>query len=501
MLGLCFLLVLVALDQTVIGTALPTVVAELHGFELYAWVGTAYLLTSIITVPIFGKLGDEHGRKPFVLAAIVLFTAASMLCGLAQNMWQLVLARGVQGVGGGMLVATTFACIPDLFPDPKSRLRWQIMFSTSFGLANAVGPSMGGYLTEHWGWRSVFFVNLPVGLASLVFVSRYLPHIRHGEHEPQPLDWQGSLLMVLFLGSMQLLVELWPQHKPVAWLLGLSGAMAVSLAVFIWWERRCPNPVLPTDLLSDRHLVPLFALSLFMGFCMFAVMYYAPLMFQGGFGLSPNQAGLLITPFAVFITVGSIANGRIVTRLPSPNWMLYVGVLLFWLAALALTQVTAATPHWLVVAAMMTGGLGIGTLLPNLTLFTQASAPRQQLGVATAMLQSTRMMGGMLGTTGVGTLVSHHYVSAVEQGLAASGQTSWLTWLRDPQILVDASEAAHLHALVAQTGQSSSTLLEVARQALVGAIHDGQWLVVVLMGVVAVLARFVPPMSLHAGKA
>lgn len=500
MLGLCFVLILVALDQTVIGTALPTVVAELHGFDLYAWVGTAYLLTSIITVPIFGKLGDEHGRKPFVLAAIVLFTAASMLCGWAQNMLQLVLARGTQGIGGGMLVATTFACIPDLFPDPKSRLRWQIMFSTSFGLANAVGPSMGGYLTEHWGWRSVFFVNLPVGLASLLFVSRYLPHIRHAEHEPKPLDWQGSALIALFLGSMQLLVEWWPQHKPVAWLLALGVVMVVSLVALIWWERRCSNPVLPMSLLSDRHLVPLFTLSLSMGFCMFAVMYYAPLMFQGGFGLSPNQAGLLITPFAVFITVGSIANGRIVTRLSSPNWMLYVGVALFWLAALALTQVTETTPHALVVAAMMTGGLGIGLLLPNLTLFTQASAPRHQLGVATAMLQSTRMMGGMLGTALVGTLVSHHYVQAVEQALVQRGQAQWLKWLSDPQILVDAAEVARLNALVTQAGQDTAALLDVARHGLVSAIHDGQWVVVGLMAVVAVLVKCVPPMNLHADK-
>lgn len=501
MLGLCFVLILVALDQTVIGTALPTVVAELHGFELYAWVGTSYLLTSIITVPIFGKLGDEHGRKPFVLAAIVLFTSASMLCGWAQSMLQLVLARGVQGIGGGMLVATTFACIPDLFPEPKSRLRWQIMFSTSFGLANAVGPSMGGYLTEHWGWRSVFFVNLPVGLASLLFVWRYLPRIRHSAHQPSPLDWQGSALIALALGSMQLLVEWLPQHKPVAWLLILGGVMLTSAVLLVWWERRCPNPVLPMNMLSDRHLVPLFLLSLSMGFCMFAVMYYAPLMFQGGFGLSPNQAGLLITPFAVFITVGSIANGRIVTRLSTPNWMLYVGAGLFWVAAYALTQVHVSTPHLTVVLAMMAGGVGIGMLLPNLTLFTQASAPRHQLGVATAMLQSTRMMGGMLGTALVGTWVSHHYVQGVQEALAHHGQTAWLASLADPQVLVDPAAMAKLKTQTLQTGQDASALLDLARQSLVEAIHGGQWVVVVLMAGVAVLARCVPPMSLHGDKA
>jgi len=161
MLGMCFVMMLVAIDQTVVGTALPTIVAELRGFELYAWVATSYLLTSVITVPIFGRLGDYYGRKPFVVAAIVLFTLASVLCGAADTMLELVLARALQGIGGGMLVGTAFACIPDLFPDPHVRLRWQVMLSAAFGIANAVGPTLGGALTEHYGWRSVFYVNLP----------------------------------------------------------------------------------------------------------------------------------------------------------------------------------------------------------------------------------------------------------------------------------------------------------------------------------------------------
>lgn len=193
MLGLCFVLMSVALDQTVIGTALPTVVSELKGFELYAWVGTAYLLTSVITVPIFGKLGDEHGRKPFVLSGILLFTLASMSCGWAQNMIELVAARALQGVGGGILVATTFACIPDLFPDAHARLKWQVLFSTSFGIANAIGPTLGGYLTQYLGWRWVFFVNLPVGCLSWLFVYRYLPTIRHSDAPPLAAGLGGGL--------------------------------------------------------------------------------------------------------------------------------------------------------------------------------------------------------------------------------------------------------------------------------------------------------------------
>src|SRR5690606_16578308 len=157
MLGLAFVSMMVAVDQTVVGTALPTIVAELNGFELYAWVASSYLLTSVITIPIFGRLGGYYGRKPFVVASVIVFMLASVLCGAADSMLQLVLARALQGIGGGMLVGTAFACIPDLFPDSHVRLRWQVMLSSAFGIANAFGPTLGGFLTQYAGWRSVFF--------------------------------------------------------------------------------------------------------------------------------------------------------------------------------------------------------------------------------------------------------------------------------------------------------------------------------------------------------
>ncbi|HEX8963999.1 MAG TPA: MDR family MFS transporter [Rhodocyclaceae bacterium] len=497
MLGLCSVLIMVALDQTVIGTALPTIVAELHGFDLYAWVGTAYLLTSVITVPIFGKLGDEYGRKPFNLAAIVLFTGASALCGMSQSMLQLVLSRGLQGVGGGMLVATTFASVPDLFADARSRLRWQVLFSSAFGLANAVGPSLGGYLAEYWGWRWVFFVNLPVGLIALGLVGRCLPRIRHAAGAPSRLDWAGSALLAATLGCLQLLVEWLPQHKPALLLAALGGTTLVAGLALVWWERRCDNPVIPLDMFSHRALAPLFGLSLTMGFCLFAVTYYAPLMFQGGFGLSPNRAGLLVTPLAVCITIGSIINGRIVTRLAAPNPMLYVGVILYWAAALALTQTTAATPHGLVIAVMAVAGLGLGSLLPNVTLAVQSTAPRAQLGVATAMVQSTRMVGSMFGTAVVGTLVTRLYAHRVEAALEASGGAQWRGWLAEPQILIDHPRAARFGEAVQAAGHDPAALLAAARDVLVGAVHSSQWLVAVVMMLALFWVRRIPPIDLH----
>ena len=287
-LGICFVIMLVALDQTIVGTALPTIVAELKGFDLYAWVATAYLLTSVITVPIFGRLGDYFGRKPFVIASIVVFVGASALCGMANSMLFLVLARGLQGIGGGMLVGTCFASIADLFPDPRVRLRWQIILSASFGIATAVGPSLGGFLTQGLGWRWVFYCNLPIGVLSLYFVWRFVPHIRHMQHAGKMrLDWPGALLISLSLGSLQLLVELLPKR-------GITGGMMVLLALSVaafyalWkWEQRAAQPILPFEMMRDKALASLFALSVLAGFAMFSLLMYAPLLFQGGFGLSP----------------------------------------------------------------------------------------------------------------------------------------------------------------------------------------------------------------------
>ncbi|PND32855.1 MFS transporter [Achromobacter pulmonis] len=495
MLGMCFVMMMVAIDQTVVGTALPTIVAELKGFELYAWVATSYLLTSVITIPIFGRLGDYYGRKPFVVTAIVLFTLASALCGAADSMFALVLARALQGIGGGMLVGTAFASIPDLFPDPHVRLRWQVMVSAAFGIANAVGPSLGGMLTEHYGWRSVFYVNLPIGVLGLWFVARYLPRLRSHTDGPVRLDWQGALLIALALGSLQLLVELLPQQGLSAGLLLLGAVSLAAFALLYWWEKRCPHPLLPLDMFRNQGLAMLFTLSLLVGVTMYSLMFYAPLLLQGGFGLSPQLAGLLITPMVVFITVGSIVNGRVIVRMRNPNFMLYSGFLLMALSCLGIVTTHNYTSHALIAAYMMLAGVGMGFIMPNLTVFAQQTAGRSHLGIATALLQSLRMVGGMLGTAIVGTMVSHRYFNGVESTLRGSS-AQWLPQLRDPQMLVNPEAQTQFLAQLAHQGQDGTSLIEIARVALVGAIHEGQLIALVVAVFALWCVRRVPPVQL-----
>jgi len=492
MLGMCFIMMLVAVDQTVVGTALPTIVSELHGFELYAWVATSYLLTSVITVPIFGRLGDYYGRKPFVLAAILVFTLASVLCGAATSMPQLVLARALQGVGGGMLVGTAFACIPDLFPDPRVRLRWQVMVTAAFALSNAVGPTLGGVLTEHYGWRSVFYVNLPIGLLGIAFVARFMPHLRQQQGGQIRLDWPGALLIAAALGTLQLLVEFLPQQGFSVPVLLLAAASAAGFAALYWWERRCSHPLLPFDMLRNRALASLFLLALLVGVTLFTLLFYAPLMLQGGFGLSPQQAGLLVTPMVVGIPLGSTINGRCITRLPNPNWMLYLGFALQAIACLGIVGTHRDTPHGQIAAYMLIAGLGLGFIMPNLTVFGQQAAGRAHLGIATALMQSLRMIGGMLGTAVVGTVVSHAYVSGVAQGLKGPAAEAGTAPLADPRVLMDADTQAHLLAQWGGQGLDGAAMLESARQALVAAIHDGQWIALAMALVALWCVRRVP---------
>ncbi|ARP87174.1 MDR family MFS transporter [Bordetella genomosp. 9] len=496
MVGMCFVVMLVAIDQTVVGTALPTVVAELKGFDLYAWVATSYLLTSVITVPIFGRLGDYYGRKPFVVLAIVVFTAASALCGAADSMLYLVIARALQGIGGGMLVGTAFACIPDLFPDSYVRLRWQVMFSSAFGIANAIGPSLGGFLTEYYGWRAVFYVNVPVGLLGLWFVSRHLPHLRHGDPGKVRLDWPGALLIALALGTLQLLVELLPREGYSSLTGMLAAGSVIAFAVLYFWERRCPHPLLPFEMFRHASLAPLFKLALLVGVSMFSLLFYAPLLLQGGFGLSPKDAGLLITPMVVFITVGSITNGRIVTRIRNPNNMLYVGFFLMCVATAGIVTTHHDTPRWLIAAYMLAAGLGLGFIMPNLTVFAQETAGRAHLGIATALLQSLRMVGGMIGTAVVGTMVSHSYVSGVRASLENTQAGRWLADLDDPQILVNPDAQAHFLQQAAASGADGASYLEAARVSLVGAIHHGQIIVLAVCILSLWLVRRVPPVRL-----
>ena len=481
MLGLGFVTMMVAIDQTVVSTALPTVVAELRGFQLYAWVTTAYLLTSIITIPIFGRLGDYYGRKPFVVSSIVLFLVASVICGVAQSMVHLVLGRALQGVAGGMMLGTAFAVVPDLFPDPRVRLRWQVILSSSYGIANAFGPTLGGFLTYYMGWRTVFFMNVPLGLAGLYFILRHLPHVRQIQQANVRLDWQGAVLIALALTGLQFLVQWLPVYGASLSMLGLGLFTVACATAFVWWEKRCSAALIPLDMFQDRSIAIMCMLSMFMGFIMFGLLIYAPLLLQGGFGLTAREVGVLITPLVVSITVGSILSSRLVPRISKPDHILYSGFFLLALCSGIFLFVDADSPRIWLILSLSGCGVGLGFVMPNLTIFTQELVGRSRLGIATAVMQSTRMVGGMLGTAVIGSVVTHYYVERVrELDVSGFGKGDWLARLEDPQVLVNTEVQSNFIALLQRQGLHGETFILHAREALVWGIHAGLALAVVM---------------------
>lgn len=473
MLGIGLVIVLIAIDSTVVGTAMPRIVAELRGYDLYAWIASAYLMTSAVAIPIAGRLGDLYGRKPFVLAATVLFTLASGACGLAQSMMQLMLARGLQGLGGGMLVGVAFACVPDLFPDRVQRVRWQVILSASFGVANAIGPGLGGWLTEHAGWRSVFYVNLPIAVVALGMVWRYLPSIVQHEGEDRSIDWLGALLLTIAICGLLLGTERAQAGGFGLLTLGMMGFASACGAFFIWHQYHTKAPIVPPDLLNNSGVRKLIALGVLTGTTMFALIFYAPLLLQGGFGHSPKEAGLVMTPLLVCITLGSIINGRILPHLKRAERLISWGLVGTLASCLALSLLSPQMPKIWAMVAFGLCGISLGFQLPNLTLQMHAVAGARNLGAGTALVQSTRMLGSMIGVAFAGALVNTTFTHYTQAALAAAhqGDVRLAQLLSTPQVLIRAEDQSALHALGQQLGTQTAPLLEAARQGLIGGIH------------------------------
>lgn len=482
MIGISLVNLLAALDQTVVSTALPSIVSELKGFQYYAWIVTSYLLASVVAVPVFGRLGDYFGRKPFVIAAITTFTGASVLCGLAPSMMTLLFARALQGVGGGMMVGTAFASIPDLFPDARSRVKWQVVMAAAYGIGTAAGPSLGGFLSQHYTWRSTFMINLPVGIVSLMCVILYLPSFRPAHREKVQIDWGGALLLSVALGCLQMCVELLPKDGLDVTVGLLLVSVVASSAGFVWCEKRATHPIVPTGLFRDRSLNVVFLLSALIGFIMFSLIFFSPLLLQAGFGLSPQRAGLLVTPLAACVAIGSIFNSRIVIRLPNPTLIVSIGFSLLVFSCLGISVSTISTPHWLLELPLFAAGVGMGFIFSNLNVFSQELAGRENFGIVTAVIQSTRMVGGMFGTAIIGVFVTRVYAARVPSALLSSiGQVPvrLMAQMQDPQALVDRHTEATILALV-----HGGAILGVMRQALVNSIHLG----FILTAVAAALA-------------
>ncbi len=489
--GVMLSLLLASLDQTIVGTAMPHIVAELKGLDYYAWVTTAYLVTSTIVVPIAGKLGDMFGRKPFLLLGMIGFVGASALCGLSQNMFELVVFRGIQGLFGGVLFASVFTVIADIFP-PEQRARTQGIFGGVFGLSSIIGPTVGGYLTDGPGWRWVFYVNVPIGIAAVIIVLLSLPYVR-SKLSWRDIDFAGSA--ALSAGIVPLLVAL-SITRDHAWtdpaVVGLLAVAVVFLVGFFFIERRSEHPIVPFSLFRNNVFAVSVIIAFFSAFGMFGTIIFVPLIFQGVLGASATNSGQLLTPMMLGLIVFSTLAGQAMTRIRYYRFIGTLGALLMIGGMLLLSTVTVHTNQLEVTRDIVIVGAGLGLTFPLTLVAVQSAIPFEMLGVATSQIQFWRNLGGTVGTAVLGSILAKRLPDAIATQVAALHLPSTFQFKTggSPQALFDANQLAATRAgLPAQAQVLFDHVIAATRVALADTLHD-LFLYASAIMVVALVATF-----------
>jgi EmrB/QacA subfamily drug resistance transporter len=492
--GLMLTLLLAALDQTIVGTAMPRIIADLHGFEQYAWVTTAYLLTSTAVVPISGKLSDMYGRKLFLCGSTVGFVLTSALCGLSQDMNQLIVFRGLQGVAAGVLTSTVFTVISQIFP-PAERARYQGLFSGIFGLASIVGPLIGGYLTDNLSWRWVFYVNLPIGLIALTVLLLSFPNIKPVARE-RHIDFLGAGMLVL--GVVPLLLALswggnsYPWNSPI--IIGLFAFSAAMLVLFGLIESRAIEPIIPLNLFRNRIITVSIIAMMLMAAGMFGTILFIPLYIQGVIGTNATQSGTVLMPMMITMIGSSIISGQIIGRTGRYKLPGLLGMAVMAFGLYQLSQMGGDADYLTVVRNMIIVGLGMGPTMPVFTLAAQNAVKINQLGVVTSLTQFARSMGSTIGVALFGSILTNQFTpafhAALTQEVVNAVPQQILSQFDNPQVLLspDVAEALHQQvvALGAQGTQLYDALYGAIRVGLVAALHD-VFLLGALLGVLGVI--------------
>jgi EmrB/QacA subfamily drug resistance transporter len=405
-------LLLGALDQTIVGVALPHIVADLHGTDLYTWTVTIYLLTSTISVPFWGKLSDLYGRKPMLMIGISIFLVGSALCGTSQEMWQLILYRGIQGIGAGSLFPISLAVVGDLF-SPAERGKYQGLFAAVFGFAALIGPALGGFLTDTISWHAIFYVNIPVGLFSLFVIWRVMPALKP-EGQTHDLDILGAAVFTAAVAPF--LVGL-TNASDGDWLAPeVAGLIVLGLAlfaVFLFIEARAKEPIIPLHLFRGRTYSASIAATFFASFGFFSAIVFLPLYFQVVLGKSATESGYLSFPLLIGVMAGSIGSGQIIARTGKYKALIIGALVLVVLGSFLMTNLAADTPYPVLAVWMVVLGLGVGPTLAAFTIVVQNAVPMRELGAATSSLTFFRQIGGSI-------------------GLAVAG--SWFTWQLNAQL-------------------------------------------------------------------
>lgn len=455
-LGVMLAMLLAALDQTIVATALPRIVADLHGFQRLSWVVTAYLVTATVTVPLYGKLSDLYGRRRLFTIAIVVFLSGSALCGIAQTMDQLIAFRALQGLGAGGLIPLAQAAIGDLF-SPRERGRYQGYIGAVWGTAAVAGPLLGGLLTDHASWRWIFYVNLPLGAVALAVVTTQM-HVPSGRRSHR-IDYAGAVTLTTAITAL-LLVAVWG-GVTYAWgsapIVGLGVAGVALLALFLAIERRAPEPIVPLALFGNSIVAVANIASLLVGAALLGATIYIPLFAQGVIGTSATNSGVVLMPLSLGWVSASITTGRLVSHTGRYRIFPIVGTIValvgFWL----LTRMGTGTSSAVVVRNMVVIGLGMGLLFQTYVIALQNAVHPRDLGTATATNQFFRSIGGTFAVAAFGTLLATRLASELPRHVGAAAQTI------NPQRLLQAPALAH---------RLPPNLVAGVRESLAVSLHD-----------------------------
>jgi EmrB/QacA subfamily drug resistance transporter len=397
---------LAALDQTVVSTALPTMVGDLGGLSYLSWVVTAYLLTSTVAGPLYGKFGDLYGRKIVLQAAIAVFLVGSALCGIAQNMVQLIAFRALEGAGGGGLIVITISVIGDLIP-PRERGRYQGFFGAVFGVATIVGPLVGGFFVDHLSWRWIFYINLPTGILALAVIAAVLPS--RSTRRQHTVDYLGAFLLTAALSAVILFTGLggrtFPWTSPV--MIGLMAASIAGVIAFVALEMRAREPILPMSLFANRNFAVASSVGFIVGLSLFGAVTFLPIYLQVVKGVSPSISGLLLMPMMLGMLATSVISGRMISRFGRYKLFPILGTatMTFGLGALSLLAIDSG--DWQTAIDALWLGLGMGMVMQVLLIAVQNSVDYERLGVATSGTMLFRSLGGALGVALFGAIFAN----------------------------------------------------------------------------------------------
>jgi EmrB/QacA subfamily drug resistance transporter len=459
-----------AMDQTLVGTAMPRIVGSLGGLGLFPWVFTAYMVSSTTVVPIVGRLTDMYGRKPFYLAGIAVLVAGSMLAGLSSSMPQLIAFRALQGIGGGMVMGITFIVVGDLFP-PAERSKYVGLFTGVFAAASVLGPLIGGALTDYVHWRWVFYVNFPLGAMAMLAVAVGLPAVRPVAQGTAP-DWWGFALLPALVVPLLLALS-WGGSR-FQWLslpmASMFGAVALLLILFVVVERRAAWPVLPLSLLGNRVFAVAAAISFLLGTSMFGAISFIPMFVQGVLGASATNSGLITMPLTVALALSSTLGGQVIARLGRYKLVNLLGLAVVALAVYLFSRIGITTARAEVTRNMVILGTGMGLTLPVLTLAVQNAVPYRMLGIATSSIQFIRQVGAVMGVALLGSRLNAVFAQQLAQGMPPELRSlppEMSSILRNPDFFLSPQRMAALQERFAALGGRGMELFE----ALLGTVR------------------------------